>query len=150
LCHQAVEEQQLASGRAISFVAPGEAITMNADSERIGQVLNNLLTNALKYSDEERPVCMQLSRQGKQALVQVEDKGVGIPKDELPLIFDRFFRARTARNGPQRGLGLGLAICKEIIERHHGRIWVTSEEGKGSTFTIELPLEGTALVEHHG
>jgi signal transduction histidine kinase len=149
LCHQAVEEQQLASGRSISFVAPGEAITMSADSDRIGQVLNNLLTNALKYSDENRPVHMRLSRQGKQALVQIEDEGVGIPKDELPFIFDRFFRARTARSGPQRGLGLGLAICKEIIERHHGRIWATSEEGKGSTFTIELPLEGTPLVEQY-
>src|SRR5579885_424271 len=149
LCRQAIEEQQLASGRSISFVAPGEPVPIIADSERIGQVLNNLLTNALKYSDENSPVRMLLSRQEKQALVQVQDEGVGIPSDELAFIFDRFFRARTARNGPQRGLGLGLAICKEIIERHHGHIWATSEEGKGSTFTIELPVEGTPLMEQH-
>jgi two-component system sensor histidine kinase VicK len=76
----------------------------------------------------------------EKALLTVEDEGVGIPEDELPLIFDRFFRARTARSGSQRGLGLGLAICKEIVERHQGHIWATSEEGKGSRFTVMLPL----------
>ncbi|HEU5199053.1 MAG TPA: ATP-binding protein, partial [Ktedonobacterales bacterium] len=149
LCRQAIEEQQLASGRPISFVASGEPVPITADSERIGQVLNNLLTNALKYSDENRPVRVLLSHQEKRALIQVQDEGVGIPGDELFLIFDRFFRARTARNGPQRGLGLGLAICKEIVERHNGHIWATSEEGKGSTFTIELLAEGPPLMEQH-
>ncbi len=83
---------------------------------------------------------LTLTCQAGKALVSVQDQGVGIPEDELPMIFERFFRARTARNGSQRGLGLGLAICKEIIERHHGRIWVESEEGKGSRFSFELPL----------
>jgi signal transduction histidine kinase len=85
-------------------------------------------------------VRLELTSQAKQALVTVEDEGVGIPKDELPLIFAPFFRASTARSGSQRGLGLGLAICKEIVERHEGRIWATSEEGKGSRFVVALPL----------
>ncbi len=148
LTRQAVEEQQLASGRAITLIRPEAPLLLTADSERLGQVLNNLLTNALKYSADDRPVRVLLSRRDDHALVQVQDEGVGIPKEELPLIFDRFFRARTARNGPQRGLGLGLAICKEIVERHHGHIWATSEEGKGSNFTVELPLEATSVEQH--
>ncbi len=146
LCRQAVEEQQLSSGRTISFLSPNESIWLSADSERLGQVLNNLLTNALKYSEADRPVRVLLTHQKGRVQVKVQDEGVGIPQDELPMIFDRFFRARTARHSSQRGLGLGLAICKEIIERHHGHIWAESEEGKGSTFTIELPLEQPALV----
>ena len=149
LCRQAVEEQQLASGRTITLIGQEAPLPLTADCERLGQVLSNLLTNALKYSADDRPVRVLLSRRDHSALVQVQDEGVGIPKEELPLIFDRFFRARTARNGPQRGLGLGLAICKEIVERHHGHIWATSEEGKGSTFTVELPLQET-LVEQPG
>jgi two-component system sensor histidine kinase VicK len=110
-------------------------------------VLSNLLTNALKYSNADSPVCLMLTDPPGEAFIKVEDKGVGIPKAELPLIFDRFFRASTARSGSQRGLGLGLAICKEIVERHHGHIWATSEEGKGSQFMVALPLEWEPLAE---
>jgi len=147
LCRQAVEEQELSSGRRISLSLPPEPVCISADSERLGQVLNNLLTNALKYSDADRPVRLILTRQSQKAQIAVEDEGVGIPTDELSFIFDRFFRARTARNGPQRGLGLGLAICKEIVERHQGHLWATSEEGKGSRFTFELPLDEAPRLE---
>jgi signal transduction histidine kinase len=140
LCRQAAEEQELISGRKVNLILPNEPLFALADCERLGQVLSNLLTNALKYSADDRPVRLELTSQAKQALVTVEDEGVGIPKDELPLIFAPFFRASTARSGSQRGLGLGLAICKEIVERHEGRIWATSEEGKGSRFVVALPL----------
>src|SRR5262249_48694059 len=93
-----------------------------------------------KYSDLQTRIQVSLTRPNGRAQVRVQDHGVGIPSDELPMIFERFFRARTAREGNQRGLGLGLAISKEIIERHHGRIWAESEEGQGSTFAFELPL----------
>jgi signal transduction histidine kinase len=147
LCRREAEEQELTSGRKIDLSLPDEPIWISADRERMGQVLSNLLTNACKYSAAERPVRLMLTCQGGKALVSVADEGVGIPKDELPLIFDRFFRARTARDGSQRGLGLGLAICKEIVERHQGRIWATSEEGVGSQFTVELPLARQPQVE---
>jgi signal transduction histidine kinase len=140
LCRLAAEEQELTSGRKIEVYLPAGPVMVMADRERLGQVLSNLLTNAVKYSADDRPVRLLLSCEGKQALVTVEDKGVGIPKDELPFIFERFFRARTAREGSQRGLGLGLAICKEIVERHRGSIWATSEEGVGSQFHVALPL----------
>ncbi len=140
LCQQAVEEQQTSTERAIELTLPRESVLLQADCERLGQVLNNLISNALKYSDPQKPVRVTLVSQNQRAQVQVQDQGVGIPSDELPFIFERFFRARTAREGNQRGLGLGLAISKEIIERHQGRIWAESEEGKGSTFVFELPL----------
>jgi signal transduction histidine kinase len=147
LCRQAVEEQELTNGRRIDLTLPAGPVCVSADSERLSQVLSNLLTNAIKYSAGERPVCLALTSRARKAVVTVTDEGVGIPKDELPLIFDRFFRARTARNGSQRGLGLGLAICKEIVERHQGHIWATSEEGKGSQFTFELPLDEEPRAE---
>lgn len=140
LCRQAVEEQQTSTERAIDLTLPKEPVVLQADCERLGQVLNNLISNALKYSDPKTRVHVILTRQGQQAQVRVQDQGVGIPSDELPFIFERFFRARTAREGNQRGLGLGLAISKEIIERHQGHIWAESEEGQGSTFVFELPL----------
>lgn len=150
LCRQAAEEQELTSGRKIHLTLPAGPLFISGDSERLGQVLSNLLTNALKYSDVDRPVCLTLTGQAREALVTVKDEGVGIPKDELPFIFERFFRARTARNGPQRGLGLGLAICKEIIERHQGHIWATSQEGQGSEFTVALPLKWEPSAESAG
>ncbi len=147
LCRQAIEEQELTTGRLIQAELPADPIIVFADGDRIGQVLSNLLTNALKYSAADSPVCLKLSRTAHEAMVTVKDKGVGIPRDELPFIFDRFFRASTARNGSQRGLGLGLAICKEIVERHQGRIWATSEEGKSSEFTMALPLDSEPAAE---
>jgi signal transduction histidine kinase len=140
VCRQVVEEHEMTSGRAIELYLPVGPVSVAGDSERLGQVLSNLLANAIKYSADDCPVRLTLTCQTRKALVSVEDRGVGIPEDELPMIFERFFRARTARNGSQRGLGLGLAICKEIIERHRGRIWAESEEGKGSRFSFELPL----------
>jgi signal transduction histidine kinase len=140
LCQQAVEEQQTGSERAIDLTLPEEPVLLRADCERLGQVLNNLINNALKYSDPTTRVHVTLACQNEWAQVRVQDHGVGIPSDELPLIFERFFRARTAREGNQRGLGLGLTICKEIIERHHGYIWAESVEGQGSVLVFELPL----------
>jgi signal transduction histidine kinase len=140
LCRQAAEEQALTSGRKIDVAVPATPVLISADCERMSQVLSNLLSNAIKYSDVDRPVRLMLICQAREVLIAVDDEGVGIPKDELPLIFDRFFRASTARSGSQRGLGLGLAICKEIVERHGGHIWATSQEGKGSRFTVSLPL----------
>ena len=109
-----------------------------ADPERIDRVVGNLIGNALKYSPEERLVSVELSASDGGVVCSVADRGVGIASEDLPRIFDRYFRARTTRAAD--GLGLGLYIAKMLIEVHGGRIWVESELGRGSTFSFELPL----------
>lgn len=122
-----------------------ERLDVLADAERIAQVLTNLLENALKYSPSGGTVRVTVERRGAQALVSVADEGIGIPRDQEVHLFERFFRARNAPISGFGGLGLGLYICRDIIERHGGRIWVDSEVGHGATFRFTLPLlEGAA------
>jgi PAS domain S-box-containing protein len=110
------------------------------DRDRIGQVLTNLINNAIKYSPNSDKIVVRSVKQKGYIKIIVKDFGVGIPKREQKKIFDRFFRATNPTLQSFPGLGLGLYISKEIIERHNGKIWVESEEGKGSTFYITLPI----------
>jgi signal transduction histidine kinase len=127
---------------AIRVEAPEQPLVVLADQNHLGQVLTNLLTNAVKYSPEGSEVTVRLSRQGNEALVSVIDQGVGIPPEDIPHLFDRFYRVRgTAGRVP--GLGLGLYICRRIVEAHGGRIDVESEPGHGSTFTMALPIQAS-------
>jgi two-component system sensor histidine kinase VicK len=103
---------------------------------RIAQVFENLFNNAIKYAPGS-PIAVSLEQQGKKFLVSFADKGPGIPPDSLPLIFERFYRVRSEK---ATGTGLGLYICKQIIEAHRGKIWAESTPGKGTTFFIELPI----------
>ncbi len=112
----------------------------NWDRGRIEQVLTNLLSNALKYSPSGGEVLVEVGRRGNDALVSVRDQGIGIPAEQQARIFEPFGRASNARVKKIEGAGLGLHISKEIVERHGGRIWFTSEEGRGSTFCFTLPL----------
>ena len=112
----------------------------NFDRDRIVQVLINLLGNAIKYTPEGGQTCLKVRHRKEELVISVSDTGVGIPKNELPKIFKRFYRAERQREEVQ-GTGLGLSIVHKIITRHGGRIEVESEEGKGSTFTVFLPLE---------
>ena len=114
-------------------------MTIVADRDRLSQVVTNLLTNAVKYSPEESEVLLRLSQSDTQACIEVQDFGKGIADKQLPHIFDTFYRTPDAQASSKFGLGLGLAICKDIVERHGGRIWVESKVGKGSTFFVELP-----------
>ena len=118
-----------------------ELISM-VDRERIGQVILNLLSNARKYSPPNAPVIVKIERQEDQALISVTDHGVGIPPEKLARIFERFYRVPEIdlQIGSSSGVGLGLYIAQKIIERHDGRLAVTSNPGQGSTFTISLPL----------
>ena len=111
-----------------------------ADSASLAQVLTVLLDNAIKYSDPKQPIIITSENKGKMAELRVTDKGRGIHADELPKIFDRFYRADSSRSSQNvSGYGLGLGIAYKIIRQHGGTISVTSAPGKGSTFTIRLP-----------
>ncbi len=110
-----------------------------ADPDRLDRMILNLLTNALKYSDPETPVDLRARRRGDEAVIEVRDRGAGIDPDEIPRIFERFYR--SSRPERKEGLGLGLYICRALAEAHGGRIWVESDPGRGSAFFVALPLE---------
>jgi signal transduction histidine kinase len=112
------------------------------DVRRIEQVFENLVDNAVKYSQESSPVRIRLDQRDGQALVDVSDEGIGIPAQDLPQVFERFHRASNVDDRRFAGMGLGLFICKGIVEQHGGRIWVESRVGAGTTFHVALPAEG--------
>ena len=117
-----------------------EDVTIIGDRIRLRQLFLNLIDNAIKYTPEQGRVSVSSERRDGFVKVQVQDTGVGIPEAELAKIFDRFYRVDKARSREMGGSGLGLAIAKWVAELHRGHIEVTSEEGKGTTFTVFLPL----------
>ena len=119
-----------------------EGVTVRADKVRIGQAMNNLLSNALKYSAAQYPVVMDGRLEGNDLLVSVADSGRGITKPHLQKIFDIFFRSHQSHEIP--GMGVGLYLSQQIISAHHGKLWVESEAGKGSTFFFTIPLRGAS------
>jgi signal transduction histidine kinase/PAS domain-containing protein len=144
-----VEEQRLAwPNRTITLEMPAEQVgPVSADSDRISQVIANYLTNALKYSAEDRPVLVELRQEAEQVRFAVIDEGVGLSADEQTHIWERFYRAQgvevmSTSHTSMMGLGLGLYICKTIIELHHGSVGVESSPGVGSTFWFTLPRIG--------
>jgi two-component system phosphate regulon sensor histidine kinase PhoR len=139
---QAVERLRAQSDRtglSIVLDIPDKLPQPSIDRERIEQVLINLIHNAIKFTPPGGSVTIRARQEGQDVLVSVSDTGVGIPADDLPRIFERFYKSDKSRSGG--GTGLGLAIAKHIIEAHGGRIWAESVEGKGSTFHFTLPLE---------
>ncbi|HEX5417094.1 MAG TPA: PAS domain-containing sensor histidine kinase [Chloroflexota bacterium] len=127
-----------AAGR-IQVVAPARLPPVSADPEALDRVLTNLLTNALKYSTPGTAVTVTLSRRDDEIITAISDHGPGIPPEDLPHLFQKYFRSRTG-DGHREGLGLGLYITRRLVEAHGGKIWVTSEVGKGSTFSFSLPI----------
>jgi signal transduction histidine kinase len=113
---------------------------IRGDSGRISQVLINLITNAIKYSPSDKKVLVNAEEENGNAHISVRDYGMGIGKSEKDKIFERFYRAKNARGETFPGLGIGLYLSREIVERHNGKIWVESRKGKGSTFHFTLPL----------
>jgi signal transduction histidine kinase len=101
--------------------------------------LKNLLTNAIKFTDNGS-ITLRARTQDNYLLISVEDTGIGISKDEVKKIFTKFYQAYTGEDRRTEGAGLGLFICKEIVKKHKGDIWVESEVGKGSTFTVKVPI----------
>ncbi len=121
-----------------SNVEPGVK-NIRAAKEYIQETLTNLLANAVKYTPRNGRIHILAEDKGNNIVVKISDNGIGIPKDEIGRIFEEFFRASNAKEVERDGTGLGLSIAKQIIELHNGKIRVESEEGKGSTFIIELP-----------
>ena len=120
---------------AISMDAP-DTIMLRADQDKIERICYNLLSNALKYTSEGGEITLTAKEENGRVMISVADNGCGISSDELPYIFDRFYQAKNAG----RGTGIGLAIVKAFTELHHGEVSATSIEGKGSTFTIHIPV----------
>ncbi len=114
-------------------------MNVSADKFRISQLITNLLNNAIKYSHAGGKIRVVLSANNHNVILSVEDKGIGISKDNQTEIFNKFYRVDSPSNRSYPGLGLGLYISSEIIRRHHGKIWVNSQEGKGAIFSISLP-----------
>ena len=139
----AVEQAQARSERhTIRIEVPTHPLTVWADRTRLAQILANLIGNAIKYSPEGGEIVVRVVDRGAEALVSVADRGIGIPAEELPRLFDRFYRAAGANRA--EGLGLGLYITRGLVEAHGGRIDVESEPGRGSTFSFTLPRPGPA------
>jgi two-component system sensor histidine kinase VicK len=111
------------------------------DTDRFTQVIDNLMNNAIKYSPDGGTITCSLYETRNNVVLSVKDQGLGIPRNSLSKIFDRFYRVDKARSRAQGGTGLGLAISKEVIQALGGKLWVESTEGKGSTFYIALPYE---------
>ncbi|HET9981033.1 MAG TPA: HAMP domain-containing sensor histidine kinase, partial [Ktedonobacterales bacterium] len=145
LAREAIEEQLMsAPTRGIKLDAPHDPLYVLADADRIGQVLANYLTNALKYSASDKPVVVTLRRENGSARAEVRDQGPGLSNEQRRRLFERFYRVPGVDvvSGSGVGLGLGLYISKTIIEQHDGHVGAESAPGKGSTFWFSLPLAG--------
>src|SRR5947208_1884844 len=138
----------LAEGKRIQIMteAPSGRVWVPADGPRIEQVLDNLLSNALKFSPEGATVSIRLLLEANTGVVHISvaDTGPGIPPEDLPHIFERFYQGRAYTKNTLAGSGLGLALAKKVVEAHRGRIWVESDLGKGTMvhFTLPLALRG--------
>ncbi|MDP4286161.1 MAG: ATP-binding protein [Bacteroidota bacterium] len=139
LASEIIEEIQLTSPEHNLILKANANIKINADRERIGQVISNLLINAIKYASNSKNIIVEITQQNDKLICSVQDFGNGILSEEQDRIFDRFYRISGKNLNTYPGLGLGLFISKEIIEKHQGKIWLQSEYGKGSIFYFELP-----------
>ncbi len=140
LIAEIIEETQRTTTRHRIVLDLAATITLVADRDRIGQVLTNLLTNAIKYSPSADIIRVKTILADGAVITSVQDEGIGIPQEKQAHIFERFFRVEGETQITYPGLGLGLYISAEFVKRHHGSIWVESEEGKGTTFFFSLPL----------
>ena len=132
---------------AISLVLTDEEMYVNADLEKIQQVLYNLIDNAIKFSHHNSVIRIETSLKKNKLFISVKDTGIGIPKEDQKFIWDRFYKSDSSRGKDKKGTGLGLAIVKEIINCHNEHINVISTEGVGSEFIFSLPLSKKSSEE---
>lgn len=142
--HRLYEPEAIAKGLCLQVNCP-KPLTIQGDEAQLHRLLTNLLTNALRYT-QEGGVTLSAQRNNKGALVKVEDTGIGIPVDQIPKVFDRFWQASDVRQYNSEGFGLGLAIAQAIVRHHQGSLTVTSRVGVGSCFAVQLPVSRTTKV----
>ena len=130
----------LVSDHAVDIARPSEPLWADVDQDRLQIVVRNLVSNAVKYSPAGAPIAITIARRDGHALVAVADRGIGIDKDDQRNLFTRFGRIETSATAHTSGAGLGLWLSREIARMHDGDLTVESEPGKGSTFTLEIPL----------
>ncbi len=130
-----------ASNTKITFQSAENLPDVSADPSQIKIVVENLIDNALRYSDQRAHIDIWLEKKNKEILFKIKDTGVGIPKADQKHIFEKFFRAKNISKKDTRGSGLGLFVCKSIIEKAKGKIWLESKLGKGTTFYFTLPMK---------
>ena len=145
---QAMEGQAVKQGLTFVCQLPEELPTVIGDPERIQQVIINIITNAIKYNKPQGSVTITGGVEDGKAFIRVADTGIGVPKEDLPRLFERFYRVDKARSRESGGTGLGLAIARQIVETHGGSIGFDSEYGKGSTVTLYLPVAEKAEAVH--
>ena len=138
---EAVRARHAEHGVPLILEEPDEALVVSIDRPRMEQVIENLLENAYKYGADDEPPALRIWHEAAEARIGVIDHGAGVPNAERERIFERFYRSANARSITDTGMGLGLYICRRIVEDHGGRIWVEPTAGGGSTFVIALPLE---------
>lgn len=139
LCREVIEDQRAVSGRSIELELPSEPLLLQANDKRLSQVLMNLLNNAVKYSPAQSTIHVSVCSEEAHVILQVHNEGKALSQAQVEHIFEPFYRAPEAENSQIKGWGLGLAISKEVVERHGGQIWAESSEGKGTTFFVRLP-----------
>lgn len=141
--HRIIDRFEMAKEQNVTFKRnlPSHAIFVEVDEDKMTQVLYNIISNALKYSPEGGQVTFSIKEEDEKIVVSISDEGVGIPKENIGKIFDRFYRVDKARTRKLGGTGLGLAIAKEMVNVHGGMIWAVSEEGKGTKISFSLPYE---------
>jgi signal transduction histidine kinase len=142
LCCEILEDQRAFSDREIELDLPVAPLVLSGDSRRLAQVIINLVGNALKYSLENTVIRVCASQEPGYLILTVHNDGPAIQEAQQKYIFEPFYRTLEAECSGIQGLGLGLSISKEIVERHAGQIWVESSEEKGTTFFVRLPLQG--------
>jgi signal transduction histidine kinase len=139
LAKEAARAREIAGERQIT-IGQLDDVTIKGDTGRLKRLIANLVDNAIKYTPDDGRITLSLVKDGDFARLEVADNGIGIPPEDLPHIFDRFYRIDRARSRASGGTGLGLAIVKGIAEQHSGRVTVSSQMGKGTIFTVWLKL----------
>ncbi|WP_316826766.1 PAS domain S-box protein [Pedobacter miscanthi] len=138
LLKETIEETYISQSSHQIILKPTCEVTVHADRDKIGNVISNLISNSLKYSDNGTNIEVTCKLSDTEVEIQIKDEGIGIKPDDLDKLFERYYRVQG--NHTISGFGIGLYLSAEIIERHHGKIWAESEEGKGSVFHFTLPL----------
>lgn len=141
LCREMIEDQQVLSGRSIELEPLTYPLVLQADYQRLSQVIINLLTNAIQYSPENSRIRVRMYSEDNQIVVQVQNACPALPPEQVARFFEPFYRAPSVQYSPIQGWGLGLAISKEIVERHGGQIWAESSTDNRITIVMRLPLQ---------